>query len=235
MEEYIVTTLCRLILSLSAFAAIRMWKWKRMESVLAVRKLVGCSKLGARIQIILHSPGILAHMLFMATSIGLSLMLFIQRMEVQPSPVSPRNSPLYGIEWIQLSTYYVSAPLMLLVLAMASIGRFDLHRRLARVTLPLWVISTLSTVALEMFGSDNSSGDTDSDSDTGSIRVVWIVSLTLSTILVVHTFAVFAVLVVGYIRARSKGRVQPVVFRKAGAASLPTIVVVKERLLELNT
>ena len=99
-------------------------------------------------------------------------------------------------------------------------GRFDLHRYGARITLPLWIVSTLVTIALEVLNPDAN----DSCSEIRTVDAFWITSLILSAVFGAY---VCYILIGAAVRAFGRQYISRVVIVAPASLPVQTIVCVK--------
>ena len=85
---------------------------------------------------------------------GLFLVVYVTRALLLPTKLFPGEGPIRVVYLAILATHTVLAtavgPLALVVLYRAFRGQFKQHRRLARVTLPIWLYVVVSGWAIYM-------------------------------------------------------------------------------------
>lgn len=180
MDVYIILTLVRLFLSLLGYGAMRLTKYFKYEDVSNMHQYRGCNSICSRASIVFHSAGLFVHMACMSISLVISLYLLVDKLMSNYVPNANDTTISYRLEWIQLMGYYISTPLMLVVYSFALLGYFDYHRLFARFTLPTWILTTLVTLAFELYGSDVESDELE------TLRAIWIVALVISAISAIY-------------------------------------------------
>jgi hypothetical protein len=186
MEPYIIISAMRLLLALIGFASMRFFKRGHPAALKQMHQYPGASASAVwqRVRLIVSTPTLCVHVLCMLTSFALSCYLLAYSVQFQSLKNVDRS---FGIgftllSYVQALSYYVSAPFMLTVISLAFLGAFAHHQRFARITVPLWIATSLATLSLEFMEQQReaSSAPTGDESDSTNLTIVWVACLLLT-------------------------------------------------------